>query len=185
VVARDAIRHCGTPQELVSDNGREVVSVWEATLTKFGQLLVERGIVHRTCAPYYPQGTGKVEAFNRTLTRKLLSGRTFATLAELQAALDQYLTYYNNYRLHSALGWQSPITRYSSCAVMCRGLAGLVGLERMAANPAWGESYCDPAHRGDAHHRTARLRAYHLDTAAQRTRGLAGTVLYYSIRHIG
>jgi len=86
-VARDAIGRCGTPQELVSDNGREFVSVWEATLTKFGHLLAEHGISHRTCAPYYPQGNGKVEAFNKTLTRAVLTGRTFATLAELQAAL--------------------------------------------------------------------------------------------------
>jgi transposase InsO family protein len=143
-VAHDAIQRCGTPQELVSDNGREFVAVWEATLTKFGQLLAEQGIVHRTCAPYYPQGNGKVEAFNKTLTRELLTRRTFATLDELQDALDRYLTYYNNYRRHSALGWQPPVTRYSSRAVLCRGLAGLPGLEPMAANPAWGESECDP-----------------------------------------
>lgn len=143
-VAREAIVRCGTPQELVSDNGREFVSVWEATLTKFGQLLAESGIRHRTCAPYYPQGNGKVEAFNKTLTRELLERRTFATLAELQEALERFLTYYNNYRLHSALAWQSPVTRYSSRSVTCRGLAGLVGLEPMAANPAWGEAYCDP-----------------------------------------
>jgi len=143
-VARDAIQRCGRPQELVSDNGREFVSVWEATLTKFGQLLVESGITHRTCAPYYPQGNGKVEAFNKTLTREVLERATFATLSELQDALDRYLAYYNNYRLHSALAWQSPITRYSSRAVTCRGLAGLGGLEPMAANPAWAASYCDP-----------------------------------------
>jgi transposase InsO family protein len=143
-VARDAIVRCGTPQELVSDNGREFVSVWEATLTKFGQLLVEHDIAHRTCAPYYPQGNGKVEAFNKTLTRELLTTRTFATLEELQGALARYLSYYNNYRLHSALSWQAPVTRYSSCTVECRGLAGLPGLEILAVDPAWGESSCDP-----------------------------------------
>jgi transposase InsO family protein len=143
-VAQDAIRRCGSPQELVSDNGREFVSVWEETLTKFGKLLSEQGIAHRKCAPYYPQGNGKVEAFNKTLTRELLERQSFASLAELQQALSGYLTYYNNYRLHSALQWQPPITRYSGRAVSCRGLAGLPGLEPMAANLAWGESYCDP-----------------------------------------
>jgi transposase InsO family protein len=139
-----AIKRCGRPEELVSDNGREFVSVWEATLTKFGQLLAENDIAHVHSAPYYPQGNGKVEAFNKTLTRELLSRHSFATLSELQEALSRYLTYYNNYRLHSALGWQAPVTRYSSCEVTCRGLAGLPGLEPMAANPAWGKSYCDP-----------------------------------------
>jgi putative transposase len=143
-VATDAIRRCGNTAEVVSDNGREFVAVWEATLTKFGQLLAEHGIPDRTCAPYYGQGNGKVEAFNKRLEREVLTRQTFANLEELQAALSGYLTYYNNYRLHSALGWQPPVTRYSGCAVQLRGLAGLPGLEPMATNPQWGESYCDP-----------------------------------------
>jgi transposase InsO family protein len=143
-IAQEAIRRCGRPDELVSDNGREFVSVWEGVLTKFGQLLVEQGIAHLKCAPYYPQGNGKVEAFIKLLDRELLTGRTFATLADLQAALDRYLTYYNNYRLHSALGWAPPVTRYAGQAMRIKGLAGIPGLEPMAANPQWGQSYCDP-----------------------------------------
>jgi transposase InsO family protein len=143
-VAREAIRRCGRPTELVSDNGREFVSVWEDTLTKFGQLLAEEGIEHLKCAPYYPQGNGKAEAFIKTLDRELLTGRTFDTLEELQMALDRYLTYYNNYRQHSALGWQIPASRYTGQAMTIRGLAGIPGIEAMAANPQWGNSYCTP-----------------------------------------
>jgi transposase InsO family protein len=143
-VAHEAIGRCGRPDELVSDNGREFVSVWEDTLTRFGQLLADHGIEHLRCAPYYPQGNGKAEAFIKTLSRELLTGRTFDSLDELQAALDRYLTYYNNYRLHSALGWQTPISRYAGRSVVVRGLAGIPGIEPMAADPRWGESYCDP-----------------------------------------
>jgi transposase InsO family protein len=139
-----AIGRAGQPDELVSDNGREFVSVWEESLTVFGRLLVGLGIEHRTCAPYYPQGNGKAEAFVKTLERELLSRQRFATLEELQAALDQFLIYYNHYRLHSSLGWQPPVSRYVGRAVMVRGLAGLPGLEKMAANPQWGISECDP-----------------------------------------
>jgi transposase InsO family protein len=109
-VTQQAIQHCGQPKEMVSDNGREFVSVWEDSLTQFGHLLAEHGIEHVTCAPYYPQGNGKAEAFIKTLSREVLTGRTFDTLEELQAALERYLTYYNNYRLHSALGWQPVVT---------------------------------------------------------------------------
>jgi transposase InsO family protein len=56
---------------------------------------------------------GKAEAFIKTLDRELLARRTFASLDDLQAALDRYLTFYNNYRLHSSLGWQPPVTRYA------------------------------------------------------------------------
>jgi len=102
------------------------------------------GVEHVKCAPYYPQGNGKAEAFIKTLDRELLNGRIFDTLEELQSALDRYLLYYNNYRRHSALGWQTPVSRYTGRTVTTRGLAGIPGLEPMAADPRWGESYCDP-----------------------------------------
>lgn len=143
-VAKDAILRCGKPKQLVSDNGREFVSVWEDSLTKFGQLLLKEVIEHLTCAPYYPQGNGKAEAFIKTLDRELLTRRTFDTLEALQETLDHYLTYYNNYRLHSALRWQPPVCRYAGRALTIRGLAGIPGIEAMAANPYWGESYHDP-----------------------------------------
>ena len=143
-VAQATVERCGKPDELVSDNGREFVSVWEDSLTKFGQLLAEYGVEHLTCAPYYPQGNGKAEAFVKILTREVLTKHTFASLDELQEALDRYLEYYNNYRLHSALGWKPPVSRYAGRAVTIRGLAGIPGIEPMAADPHWGESYCDP-----------------------------------------
>jgi putative transposase len=143
-ITQEALRRCGRPDQLVSDNGREFISVWENTLTKFGQLLKDNGIEHLNCAPYYPQGNGKAEAFIRTLNREVLTRRTFDSLTELQTALEKYLTYYNNYRRHSALGWQTPVTRYTGCTLLIRGLASIPGLEPMAANPQWGESYADP-----------------------------------------
>lgn len=143
-IAQETILSCGQPEEIVSDNGREFVSVWENSLTKFGQLLSEHGIEHLKCAPYYPQGNGKAEAFIKTLNRELLCRRTFDTLEELQVALDRYLTFYNNYRLHSALGWQTPVSRYAGRATTIQGLAGIPGIEPMAADPRWGESCCGP-----------------------------------------
>jgi transposase InsO family protein len=110
-VVRAALGGAGQPAEIVSDNGREFVSVWAESRTAFGRLLAELGIGHRTCAPYYPQGNGKAEAFIHTLERELLSRQSFATLEELQAALDRFLIYYNHYRLHSGLGWQVPVSR--------------------------------------------------------------------------
>jgi transposase InsO family protein len=88
-ITQEAIRRCGRPDQLVSDNGREFISVWEATLTKFGQLLKDNGIEHLHCTPYSPQGNGKAEAFIRTLNRELLTRRSFDSLAELQTALEK------------------------------------------------------------------------------------------------
>jgi transposase InsO family protein len=142
-VAQDAIRRAGAPQQIVTDNGREFVSTWKDSLTKFGKMLAEHDIDHRTCAPYYPQGNGKAEAFIKILCREVLKNRVFDTLAELQTALDTFLTFYNNYRAHSALGWRAPVTRYAGVNVRVQGLAGIPGLEPMAAKPAYGPSFCD------------------------------------------
>ncbi|MFQ5614984.1 MAG: DDE-type integrase/transposase/recombinase [Anaerolineales bacterium] len=143
-VTQAALKRAGKPDELVSDNGREFVSVWEDSLTQFGKLLADNQIEHRTTAPYYPQGNGKAEAFIKTISQELLDKHTFETLEDLQNALDKYLTYYNNYRLHSALAWKTPASRYTGQRVNMQGLAGIPGIEPMAANPAWGPSSCDP-----------------------------------------
>ena len=143
-VTQQAFQRGGTPDQLVSDNGREFISVWEESLTQCGKLLAEHGIEHLNCAPYYPQGNGKAEAFIKTINRELLAGHSFESLQQLQQALDKYLLYYNNYRRHSALGWHTPVTRYTQRATLCRGLAGIPGLEAMAADPRWGDSTCDP-----------------------------------------
>ena len=143
-VAQEAFTTAAHPAELVSDNGTEFASLWEESLTQFGQLLLTHDINHRTTAAYYPQGNGKAEAFIKTLDRELLRQHPFETLEDLQTALDRYLIYYNNYRLHSGIGWQTPASRYTACAISVTGLAQIPGLEPMAANPSYGPSASDP-----------------------------------------
>ena len=141
---KDAVDTAGKPLEIMTDNGREFVSAWEESLTQFGQQLDELDIKHLTSPPYYPQANGKAEAFIKTLNRELLASRSFATVQELQTAVAEFLIYYNNYRGHSSLGWQAPVSRFAGRAVIVRGLAGIPGLEPMAADPHWGPAYCDP-----------------------------------------
>jgi len=141
---KDAVHKASKPDEIMTDNGREFSSPWEDSLTQFGRLLDTLKIEHLTSPPYYPQANGKAEAFIKTLNRELLSRRNFADVQELQSAVDEFLTYYNNYRGHSSLGWQAPVTRFAGQAVVVRGLVGIPGLEAMAADPQWGPSYCDP-----------------------------------------
>jgi putative transposase len=143
-VTQQTVQKAGTPDQIVTDNGREFISVWEERLTKFGELLDELDIDHVTTTPYYPQCNGKAEAFIRTLNRELLKRHAFESIEALQTALNEYLVYYNHYRLHSSLGWQAPVARFTGRAIRIRGLAGILGLEPMAADPRWGPSFCDP-----------------------------------------
>lgn len=143
-VTEQTFLRAGHPAQIVSDNGLEFASVWEDTLTAFGHLLLEQAVEHHTTAPFYPQGNGKVEAFIRSLNRELLERQSFDTLDDLQAALDRYLTYSNNYRAHSALGWQPPVTRYAGLSMSVQGLAGIPGIEPMASQSRYGPAHADP-----------------------------------------
>ena len=51
------------------------------------------------------------EAFYATLERELLSGRSFRSRAEAELAIFEYVEgWYNTQRLHSALGYESPLS---------------------------------------------------------------------------
>ena len=144
-VTQQALRLFGTPESLLSDNGREFVSAWEESLTQFGHLLQSEAIAHLTTAPYYPQTNGKAEAFIKIMTREVLTERTFDSLEDLQAALDKWVTYYNNYRKHSSLGWHPPVSRYAGITPRVQGLAALPGMEEAAHHlAAFLPSRADP-----------------------------------------
>ena len=56
-----------------------------------------------------PGDNAHAESFFHSLKAELTRGVTFVSDHALRAALQDYLRYYNTRRLHSALGYQSPI----------------------------------------------------------------------------
>jgi transposase InsO family protein len=50
-----------------------------------------------------------MEPFFHSLKADLVHGSRFLTEAELRTQLRRYLWYYNYQRLHSALGYRSPV----------------------------------------------------------------------------
>ncbi len=129
---QQAFAQFGLPSAILSDNGSVFSSRYEGGTTRFSDWLQQQqGIEHPKIQPYYPECNGKAEAFIKTLKRELLSRHSFADLAALQAALDRFVYYYNNYRGHSRLGWQSPVLRYVGQAPSVVGLADIPGLEEI------------------------------------------------------
>ena len=49
------------------------------------------------------------ESTNRILKAELVHRETFGTTRELRAKLSDYVHWYNNFRIHSTLGYMSPI----------------------------------------------------------------------------
>jgi len=127
-IVQSAWQAFGAPQEIVSDNGRAFTGVFQDSLTAFGHALQQRGIQHRLTTPYWPEGNGKVEAFIKIVKRECLK-HPFASLKELQEALASFVSYYNHFRLHSSLAYQTPVSRFLGVAsFQGHGLAGIPGL---------------------------------------------------------
>ncbi len=133
-----AIQRYGVPRQLMSDNGRAFTSVWEDVEHRFDKALRPYGVEHLLIPPYYPEENGKVEAFIKILSHEALSVLVdhVDTPQELQDALDTYVSYYNNYRLHSALNYQPPVKRYLGYAPKVRGLAEIWNLPDLGC-PEW------------------------------------------------
>ena len=49
------------------------------------------------------------ESTNKILKAEFVYRERFSTLRELQAKLSDYVNWYNNLRLHSTLGYMSPV----------------------------------------------------------------------------
>ena len=56
-----------------------------------------------------PDENAHMESFFHSLKAELILGRTFSVIAELRQQLRRYGQYYNYQRLHSSLGYRSPV----------------------------------------------------------------------------
>jgi len=109
----NAFRRYGLPLRLNADNG----SPWgvpkqPGSLSELAIWLIRLGIRISYSRPYHPQTNGKDERFHRSLKAEVLAGRRFATLDEVQRALDSWREVYNQQRPHEALGLETPIRHY-------------------------------------------------------------------------
>ena len=74
-------------------------------------LLVGRGVRHRTIPPRMPKRNGKIERYQQTLAREWAYGQRYRSSDARAAALTHWLWHYNHGRPHSSLGGRPPISR--------------------------------------------------------------------------
>ena len=122
----------GKPKEILTDNATPFTPVWQNAVGQLDAFLDRQGVDHRLISAYYPESNGKAEAFIKILSTECLTLRDFADVAELKPFVEQFLTYYNQYRGHGSLGYQSPITWYAGVTPKVTGFGGIPGLERVA-----------------------------------------------------
>jgi transposase InsO family protein len=116
VALSEALARHGVPGQILTDNGK----VFTARFGRgpgpvmFDRICNDNGIKHLLTAPYSPTTTGKVERLHKTMRREFFtpSDRKFATIGELQAALDGWVEEYNTARPHQSCGGRPPAERF-------------------------------------------------------------------------
>jgi len=110
----EALSTHGIPEQILTDNGK----VFTGRLGRrpatvlFDRICLNNGIRHLLTAPYSPTTTGKIERLHKTMRKEFFTDNSFDSIADMQAALDVWVTGYNNEREHQSLGDVPPIRRF-------------------------------------------------------------------------
>jgi transposase InsO family protein len=115
-VFTQALARYGTPEEVLTDNGK----VFTGRLgphpaeVLFDRICRQHGITHRLTGVRCPTTTGKIERFHKTLRAELVTGRRFDSLAHAQQVLDAWVDDYNTRRPHQAIAMAVPARRFQA-----------------------------------------------------------------------
>jgi transposase InsO family protein len=114
-----ALARHGVPEQVLTDNGKVFTGRFgpagSSAEVLFDRVCAENGIRHLLTAPRSPTTTGKVERLHKTMRAEFFTDadRRYATIAELQAALDGWVVQYNTERPHQSLGMRAPAERFA------------------------------------------------------------------------
>ncbi|MFP5352151.1 MAG: IS481 family transposase [Actinomycetota bacterium] len=106
----------GLPASLLTDNGCIYTAAYRGGYSAMETELFQLGIDYKHSRPYHPQTCGKVERFHQTLKRFLRKNGPYATITELQDAVDRFVSSYNEVRPHRSKGRRTPLSAFDSRA---------------------------------------------------------------------
>lgn len=98
--AREKFPHANP--RIISDNGPQFIA------KDFKEFIRLSGMTHVKTSPYYPQSNGKLERYHRTIKGTCIRVKTPLSLADARKMVADFVIYYNDERLHSALGYITP-----------------------------------------------------------------------------
>lgn len=87
---------------IISDNGPQFVA------KDFKEFIRLCGMTHVRTSLYYPQSNGKLERWHKTIKGECIRPGTPLSLADARRLVAEFVAYYNNERLHSAIGYITP-----------------------------------------------------------------------------
>ena len=102
IVQRALEKHPDHKPRIISDNGPQFIA------KDFKQFVRLAGITHVRTSPYYPQSNGKLERWHGTLKGEEFRNKAPRDVEEARRVVGNFVTHYNEVRLHSALGFVTP-----------------------------------------------------------------------------
>ena len=102
IVQRALEKHPDHKPRIISDNGPQFIA------KDFKQFVRLAGITHVRTSPYYPQSNGKLERWHGTLKGEEFRNKAPRDVEEARRVVGNFVTHYNEVRLHSALGYVTP-----------------------------------------------------------------------------
>jgi putative transposase len=95
----------GVTPRIISDNGPQFIA------KDFKEFIRIAGMTHVRTSPYYPQSNGKIERWHKTLKGDCIRVRVPLSPDEARRIVAEYVEHYNHVRLHSAIGYVTPLDR--------------------------------------------------------------------------
>lgn len=105
VIERAKEKFPGVTPRIISDNGPQFIA------KDFKEYIRLSGMTHVKTSPYYPQSNGKLERFHRTMKSDCIRPQTPVSLQDALRLVGQFIHYYNTERLHSAIGYVTPLDK--------------------------------------------------------------------------
>jgi len=106
ILQRARERYPNERPRIISDNGPQFIS------RDFKEFIRFSGMTHVRTSPYYPQSNGKVERWHQSLKRECIRPKCPLSLDDARRIISEFVDYYNNKRLHSALGYITPRDKF-------------------------------------------------------------------------
>jgi transposase InsO family protein len=98
-------KHPDARPRIISDNGPQFIA------KDFKEFIRLTGMTHVRTSPYYPQSNGKLERWNKSFKVEGWRPALVKNVEQARALTEKYVTYYNEVRLHSAIGYITPKDR--------------------------------------------------------------------------
>lgn len=105
------VRRAGVPEIVHSDKGAEYLG------QEFRDALKQSGIIQSTNRKQRMNDNAHMESWNQKMKSDMYRRRSFKSDSQLYQALKSYIDFYNKDRLHSSLGYKTPIEVENACFI--------------------------------------------------------------------